>query len=82
MFGVSDVSKAVSIMRRHTFVKKCVLNSSVSVRYVLLVVVVKIFLFLYLRPRSGRRYYILPLKFLSFFSPQDLRDGSNDREPF
>ena len=34
---------------------------------------------------SGRRYYILPMKFLSFFfflSPQDLRDGSTDREPF
>ena len=36
---------------------------------------------------SGRRYYILLLKFLSFFlsfflSPQDLRDGSTDREPF
>jgi len=36
---------------------------------------------------SGQRYYILPLKFLSFFfffflSPQDLRDGSTDREPF
>ena len=35
---------------------------------------------------SGRSYYILLLKFLSFFlfflSPQDLRDGSTDREPF
>jgi len=32
---------------------------------------------------SGRRYYILLLKFLSFFlSPPDLRDGSTDREPF
>ena len=33
---------------------------------------------------SGRRYYILLLKFLSFFflSSQDLRDGSTDREPF
>jgi len=35
---------------------------------------------------SGRRYYILLLKFLSFFlfflSPQDLRDGSTDKEPF
>ena len=35
---------------------------------------------------SGRRYYILLLKFLSFFlfflSPQDLRDGSTNREPF
>jgi len=35
---------------------------------------------------SGRRYYILLLKFLSFFlfflSPQDLRDGATDREPF
>ena len=35
---------------------------------------------------SGRRYYILLLKFLSFFhlfflSPKDLRDGSTDREP-
>jgi len=40
---------------------------------------------LYLRSRSGRRYYILPMKFLSFYfflSPQDLRDGSTDREPF
>jgi len=32
-------------------------------------------------------YIILPMKFLSFFSffflsPQDLRDGSTDREPF
>jgi len=34
---------------------------------------------------SGQRYYILLLKFLSFFSffsPPDLRDGSTDREPF
>ena len=36
---------------------------------------------------SGRRYYILPMKFLSylflfFLLPQDLRDGSTDREPF
>ena len=36
---------------------------------------------------SGRRYYILLLKFLSFssfffLSPQDIRDGATDREPF
>jgi len=31
---------------------------------------------------SGQRYSILLLKFLFFLSPQDLRDGSTDRETF
>ena len=37
---------------------------------------------LYLRPRSGRRYYVLLQKFLFYLLPQDLRDGSTNVEHF